>query len=107
MTIEHVYQLVIDFDKSRGSYFHELILGIVLRPSLLASLALTDHFLSRANMPPVLLASNQQVLLIQNRPPVREDQLVNQERSTCGPSAIDVKDIDTLSASTRVKPRPS
>jgi len=45
----------------------ELILRIALRQQPLASLTIADHFLSRANLPPVLQVSNHQILLVQNR----------------------------------------
>jgi len=44
----------------------ELISGITLKSPLLASQALAKLFLPQANLPPVSLASNQQVLLVQS-----------------------------------------
>jgi len=41
----------------------DLILKIALRQQPLVSIAITDHFLSRANLPPILQVSNQQVLV--------------------------------------------
>jgi len=87
--------------------FIELILGILVKSQLLAKLVLADRFLLRANLPPVLQALNEQVFLEQNWQLSREEQIVNQQRSTRRLSAIDVKGMDTLLASVRVKSRSS
>ena len=71
--------------------FIELILGITLKPPLLARQALANLFLPRANLPPVSLASNQQVLLVQSQPPPRGERLVNLERLTHRPNDIGVR----------------
>ena len=80
--------------------FIELILEITLKPPLLASQALVDLFLPQASLPPVPLASNLQVFLVQSQSPPKEEWLVNQERSTQEPNATGVRGIDTLPAST-------
>ena len=43
---------------------------------------------------------------MQNRQPPREEQIVNQQRSTCRHNAINIKGIDTLPVNARVKSRP-
>ena len=84
----------------------KLILGITLKPSLLASQALAELFLFQANLPPVPLTSNQQVL-VQSPSHPKGERLVHQEKSTQEPNATGVKGMDTLPVSARVKLKPS
>jgi len=81
----------------------ELTLGITLKPPLLASQVLTELFLPQANLPPVPLASNQQVLLVQSPSHPKGERLVKQEKSTQEPNVIGVKGMVTLPASAQVK----
>jgi len=81
----------------------ELILGITLKPPLLASQVLAELFLPQANLHPIPLASNQQVLLVQIPSHPKGERLVNQEKSTQEPNATGVRGMVTLPANARVK----
>ena len=74
----------------KGHISTELILRIAIKSQLLENLVLADHFQPRTNLPLVLEVSIQQVL-VQNQLPLKGDKLVKQQRSTCVPSAINVK----------------